>query len=150
MEQQVKRAVQMSTREQLRMEEKSRELGRKIVEDKVDCSLCGANGFDQFGECEKCEGRRFTKEWVFEECGHEVESEDCINEGCLICVTTECENRKEPNEDRCKECLDTAAYWKAQYDREHHYTREEIMDVYHDDPHKREVVLHEMGLEGEL
>lgn len=37
-------------------------------------------------------------------------------------------------------------YYGKQYRSRYRYTREEIEDVYQDDEHKREVMLHELGL----
>jgi hypothetical protein len=138
-------------REARRIAELEREFGRKIESGEVKCSGCNGVGFNQFeSECEGCEGRGHRTELVFAECGHSVESEECINEGCTRCITTECENLREPNQDRCKECLDNAAYWKRQYDAEHRhepYTREEIMDCYSDPTEhaKRDILLSYLG-----
>lgn len=121
--------------------------GRKVERADVQCSMCAGVGFDQFGECEVCEGKRYTREWVFE-CGHPVESEDCIDEGCLRCTTPECDNDRELTDDRCAECLTDAAYWKAQWDaRPQEYTREEIESAYSDptESAKREILLRRLG-----
>lgn len=73
----------MNTNELRRMEEKERELGRKIVEREVRCDMCDGQGFSMFEDpCEKCEGEGRITIWAFE-CGHDIESDDCEQEGCV-------------------------------------------------------------------
>lgn len=60
------------------------------------------------------------------------------------------------NGEPCDRCAANIAYWKDQWERYGKYemrgreTREQyeadVRDVYQDDEHKREVMLHELGL----
>lgn len=66
----------------------------------------------------------------------------------LPCETYECDNPRMGLEDRCVECVDTEAYYRAQYEAEKPpYTREEIMDAYSDatERAKRDILLERLG-----
>ena len=70
----------------MRQDERATELA------KVDCHPCNGNGFSQFEDpCQNCGGERTVKARVYSDCGHEVESEDCLENGCMagcaICGT---------------------------------------------------------------
>lgn len=50
----------------------------------VKCSMCSGHGFNQFEViCEACWGDGRVLEWVWVDCGHLVESDECEEEGCL-------------------------------------------------------------------
>lgn len=70
-----------------------------------------------------------------------------LNEA-LPCDVPECENKRAGMDEQCSECEDHRKEMKALYGRNtQHISRDDIMDVYHDDEHKRAVMLHELGYE---
>jgi len=65
---------------------------REVRGDQVQCSMCAGMKFSQFEDpCENCKGEGYVNALVFVDCGHVVDSNECMDHGCHArCV--ECGN----------------------------------------------------------
>lgn len=81
------------------------ETGREVIKAWLRCAMCDGIGSSQFeSPCSACAGFGQIRAYVYSDCWHDTESDDCQEEGCTICEAGECEEKRKPFDALCIRC----------------------------------------------